>query len=631
MVGGNLLHWPRVGTASPLPGVAVLLLLALCLPLTARAAPLQLSDVPSQSLGKHWVYHVDAAGQLDIDDVLAPSQAIDWQQSEAESPNFGLTSDPVWFDLRLHSPSVTRRLLAITYSPLDYLAIYLVRAGHIVTELHTGDQREFISRPIHHRDYVMPLELEANTEYRLLIRVQTEGALHLPAAVWKPDRFLESTQVSFALQLLFIGIMLALAIYNLLLCFAVRDQAYYWYVLYLVSFLLGQVALRGLGFQYLWPGQPGLNNVVLPLFLFLSLAAVGFFTHRFLDVRRYSRACSRLILGMGWVGVVLTGLSLVLPYSVSIALLVYAVSLGAVVAFSVGCYLWWKGQPLARLYVLAWSIYLFGNVLFNLGKAGVIPYTLFSEHIVQVGTVVQMLLLSFALAQRINLERQQRQEAQEHALKIQREANEKLESRVNERTQELHQAYEKLKELSELDGLTQLKNRQCFDEALEKEWRRNSRENRDLSLLLLDVDHFKAINDNLGHLCGDACLRYLAQTCKQQVHRAHDIVARYGGEEFVILLPCTTLSGAVIVAEKMRISIAQGDFQWEGKSVALTVSIGLASCIPHRQLDIDWLLRHADEALYTAKRAGRNCTMVYQASASGGEEMLSAYEFKSTK
>lgn len=610
MLDGSPRHW--LGTKYP--ALSTLLgLLLIGLPLSASPLPeLEITRADAQSLGEHVVYHVDTDRQIDIGTLLKAPQTIDWTSNEGETPNLGLTSDPVWFALRLHSPESVQRLLAIAYPPLDQVDIYLARSGEVVSKLRTGDQIPFGSRPIHHRDFVLPVALDGGTEYQLFIRIHTQGALHLPATLWQPEPFLEHTQYSFALQLIFIGFLVALALYNLLLCVVVRDQAYLWYVTYLVSFLLAQVTLRGLGFQYLWPEYPALNNFNLPLLLAISLAAVGFFTHSFLDAKRYSRAWSWVILAVGWTGAALAGLSLVLPYNFLITLLVIAVTAGAGLSFITGCYLWWRGQPLARLYVIAWSVFLLGNVIYNLEKAGILPYSALSEHTVQAGMVIQMLLLSFALAQRMNLERQQRQQAQEEALAIQREANERLEHRVAERTEELRKAYEKLKELSQLDGLTQLKNRQFFDQTLELEWRRNTREHRDISLLILDVDHFKRTNDTMGHLCGDACLRYLADICQKCVHRAQDVVARYGGEEFVVLLPCTDLSGAAIVAENIREEIEQGDFRWQGQTIPLTVSIGVASCIPNQTHAIDWLISRADSALYAAKREGRNRTMVYR-------------------
>ncbi len=179
--------------------------------------------------------------------------------------------------------------------------------------------------------------------------------------------------------------------------------------------------------------------------------------------------------------------------------------------------------------------------------------------------------------------------------------------------------YDKDKAFSQLDGLTQLKNRAFFDQALETEWARHTRDTVSIAVLMIDADHFKDINDTLGHLCGDDCLRYLAGVCSNKVHRAGDLVARYGGEEFVVLLPATELEGAAVVAEEIRREIAAADFQWNGQTVPLTVSIGVAACMPDRQQALQWLIRHADEALYAAKAGGRNRTMIYRPTLSKAE------------
>ncbi|QIB64638.1 sensor domain-containing diguanylate cyclase [Kineobactrum salinum] len=575
---------------------------------------LQLDSAGDEAPLRHLVHIVDAEGELDIGAIAANPEQLDWVAGTGETPSMGIIPDPVWFALRLDSSGDSRRLLAVSYPPLDHVDVYLLRQGRVLQHFVSGDQLPFESRTIGSRDFVFPLDFAAGAEYLILMRVQTTGALQLPVTLWDPDRFIEHTQHELVLQVLFIGILLALAAYNMLLYFAVRDRAYLWYVAYLVSYLLAQATLQGLGFQYLWPAAPAFNHFALPFFFAASFAAVGFFTHRFLNVKHYSEVWSALVLAMAWAGVTIIAMSLVLPYGLTLSIMIVATSIGSVLLFFCGCYLWWKGSALAPFYVVAWTLFLTGNLQYNLSKAGIVPYNAIYEYAPQFGTVLQVLLFSFALAYRINLERRQREQAQEQALVIQRQANEELELRVEERTNELKAAYDKVKQFSQLDGLTQLKNRAYFDQALETEWSRHTRDTVSIAVVMIDADNFKDINDMLGHLCGDDCLRYLAGVCSDKVHRAGDIVARYGGEEFVVLLPATELEGAAAVAEEIRSEIAAAPYQWNGQPVPLTVSIGVAACIPDRQQALEWLLRHADEALYAAKAAGRNRTMIYRPS-----------------
>lgn len=221
---------------------------------------------------------------------------------------------------------------------------------------------------------------------------------------------------------------------------------------------------------------------------------------------------------------------------------------------------------------------------------------------------LEVILLSFALAYRINLERRGRLQAQEYALAVQRQANLTLEARVQERTEELERANEQLKAISLTDGLTQVANRRRFDEKLQAEWLRARRHQSPLSLLLLDIDHFKRVNDELGHLVGDDCLVSLAQLCAGELQRAGDLLARYGGEEFSVLLPSTSEEGAGRVAERLRMAIARTPVYPTdgGAPVNLTVSIGVATLIPTDGGEPAELIQRADEALYAAKNAGRN-------------------------
>ncbi|PIP02214.1 MAG: diguanylate cyclase response regulator [Zetaproteobacteria bacterium CG12_big_fil_rev_8_21_14_0_65_54_13] len=161
--------------------------------------------------------------------------------------------------------------------------------------------------------------------------------------------------------------------------------------------------------------------------------------------------------------------------------------------------------------------------------------------------------------------------------------------------------------LSSLDGLTGLANRRCFDRRLAYEWKRLTREKSSISLLMIDVDHFKAFNDGYGHQAGDDCLQQVASMLNETIHRASDLAARYGGEEFVVMLPNTDLDGGLQVAEIIRRSIAGLEITHASGCISrVTVSIGCASMTPRHLTDANSLVGAADQALYQAKERGRN-------------------------
>ena len=165
-----------------------------------------------------------------------------------------------------------------------------------------------------------------------------------------------------------------------------------------------------------------------------------------------------------------------------------------------------------------------------------------------------------------------------------------------------------LKTLAASDGLTGLANRRSFDQTLAMEWSRAERTKKPLSLVLVDVDHFKLYNDLHGHQRGDECLRAVASIIGETALRPADLSARYGGEEFAIVMPETEQKAAVKVAERLRGMLAklQLNHGAAGAGPLVTFSIGIATRIPDETVQADWLLTKADEALYAAKHAGRN-------------------------
>ncbi|WP_163335809.1 GGDEF domain-containing protein [Desulfopila sp. IMCC35008] len=163
-----------------------------------------------------------------------------------------------------------------------------------------------------------------------------------------------------------------------------------------------------------------------------------------------------------------------------------------------------------------------------------------------------------------------------------------------------------LERLNALDGLTGLKNRSFFDSSLKKEIKAATRVQASISLLLIDIDHFKVINDRHGHLVGDECLRRLSLVLQSEVQRETDIVARYGGEEFAIILPGNDLEHALFVAERIRARAEDIDQYHGDMKISFTVSVGVASCTPYPGYKEVQLIEKADSALYKAKNRGRN-------------------------
>lgn len=178
---------------------------------------------------------------------------------------------------------------------------------------------------------------------------------------------------------------------------------------------------------------------------------------------------------------------------------------------------------------------------------------------------------------------------------------------------ELKHAREKLTRLVITDGLTNIANRRYFDEQLLHEWHRAHRMNQPLALAMIDVDWFKKYNDHYGHQAGDDCLRQVAMVLTYSAKRDSDFVARYGGEEFALILPTTQNETALIVVENICRALSELELPHALSEFGrVTISAGVAVCIPSEYDSAESLVRHADEALYTAKHQGRNQAVLYQ-------------------
>ena len=396
-----------------------------------------------------------------------------------------------------------------------------------------------------------------------------------------------------------------------------------------------------MSFQYIWPTATNWNDSVIVILLACVVLFASIFTRNFLflaqDRNRINHGFSIVIM----LSVLVITLSNFFPYHLMIKLIIPV----AVVAISLmiysGIMRWNQGYSSARYYTIAWSSMLLGGAILALNKFTFIPRNFFTENAVQFGSAMEVILLSFALADRLNQEKKEKyeaqvsaleserlanaaqaealvhereaREAQDRALGIQRKANETLEIKVKERTTELEKVNEKLAHLSTTDGLTGLRNRRYFDEIIIREFQRAIREQETLSILMLDIDLFKKVNDVYGHQAGDEVLIGVSEILEKIINRKTDLVARYGGEEFAIILPCTDLAGAQQVAEKVRLEIEQKAHHFDQVEIVVTVSIGLMGDRPSSSDRYEQWMKHADDALYEAKENGRNQVLAAEA------------------
>ena len=585
-------------------------------------------DGPSRlEIGPRMGVLVDGSRALGLEQARSSSEA--WHAITRQSPNFGFTPDSYWFRFQLYnrSPRVLTRFIELPIPFLDDVRLYHFAGNAQLTQYSLGDEQPFAQRAVRHRNFIMPVQLAPGSN-EIYLRLASTGTIEAPLRIWDPVQFHAASNDENLAQGAVIGILLIMVVYNLFVFVSTRDVNYFYYVGFVANYLLFHLTLTGYTFAYVWPEAVRWNSFAIATFAASSAVFTCLFTDSFLKLRGFSRPAFYLVRGMMVGSVVLFFLTFVLPYSWTIRIAAAITLPITVTALFLGYWRWWQGARFARFYCLAWTAILIGIAVLNASKFGWIPTNLWTENASQIGIVMLVILLSFTLADRINNDRSLRIDAQALALRHARkarasqaalirakeQANQELEQRVLSRTNDLNMAMEqlslaneRLQLLSTTDGLTRIGNRACFDAAAVTELRRAERQKGAISIILLDIDHFKRINDTFGHPAGDACLRALADMLRPRIDRAGDILARYGGEEFVIALTGVDLNGALALAEELRVATDRLRVEFDNKPLRFTASFGVVSVVPQPSLNLEDLVAAADRALYDAKRDGRNC------------------------
>lgn len=582
----------------------------------ARAADvLNLIDgEQTYSAGRHLSYLEDKSGTLTLKNVLSSIDSLPFIDSHVASPNFSFTDSAYWFRLELSNQDsrVTEWLLESQYPLLDHIDAYLVYPRNKVVSFESGDTLPFSHRAVKHRNVMFKVPLGKGEKVTVFLRVKTESSMQLPLMLWSAQSLLAKDHEEQYVLGIYYGILLAMFLYNLLLFFSSRDINYLYYVHYIGGWTLFQMALNGLAFEYLWPNSPAWGNIATPFFIGLGLSGVSQFTRSFLQLKNNLPKFDLVLRIYFWLLIAVMAASFFLSYSIVIKLGTFAALTASPVIFVAAVLCLKKSVRQAKYFVIAWSALLLGIGIYSLKTFGVLPNIFITEYGMQIGSALEVVLLSFALAHRMRL-------LEEENERIQREATETLEQNVEQRTRELDKALRslsaannKLKDLSHIDALTRVKNRAYFDEKFDMEWRRAHRGIYSIGLLMLDIDHFKDVNDSYGHLGGDACLRQVAETISLAIRRPGDDVFRYGGEEMAIILSNTDAKGAAHIGETIRCEVEALEIEFEDKKIRVTVSIGAASMVPEDSSGGSALVGNADKALYQAKHDGRNRVCIFE-------------------
>ncbi|MDP3857035.1 MAG: 7TM diverse intracellular signaling domain-containing protein [Stagnimonas sp.] len=379
----------------------------------------------SYALTRAFTFLEDEGGRLKLDDILKPGTQAAFRPVPQAGPgaNFGLTRSAIWLRVHLKPAAGTPPdwLLEVAYPPLDRLELYAPDgAGGHARQL-AGDAYPFESRAVAHRNHVLPVRLSPGGATTLYLRIESAGTVAAPAKLWRPAALWRHDQATYAALSLYFGLLVGLLLYNLLLFSSVRDVGYLIYVAFVASMGLGQAALTGMGAQYLWPQWTWWNGVSPPVGLAAAAMFGLFFARHFLSSPARMPGIDKFLLVQlaGWALAVLAALAL--PYAVSSWMVTVLAIVSVFTMVAVGIISVRREFAGARTFFTAWAVLLIGVVTLALHNTGVLPSNAFTSNALLIGSALEMVLLSFALADRINVARRFKEQARariaaEHAM-----------------------------------------------------------------------------------------------------------------------------------------------------------------------------------------------------------------------
>jgi len=526
----------------------------------------------------HFNYLLDSQNRT-ITEVAKLDDSAFKRRDSSQPLNLGYSRDQHWITLNLAAGSW---FVEIASPLLDKVTLYQQDESGAFSSRNAGDhltrsQQFNFKNPLFY--------IEPNTPRQLFLRIESEGTVQIPLRLYTPIQFAEHKTAEEYGFGLYYGIMLVMVLFNFFLFLFVRDKEYLFYVFYISSYILLQASLNGYGAQYLWPDAlEWIARAPVYLINLVILSAI-IFSQRFLNTAQLAPRLNRLLNLINIAA--LFGLLLVYtaPYYWAAQ---YANTLGlvmALAALSSGIYMLLHGYRSARYFVIAWVAFLIGTFITSLMYLGLLPYSPLNTYAMQIGSALEVVLLSIALADRISSLRNKKEQAE----------------RLN---RNLKQKNSELADLASHDGLTGLFNRNTFMQQLELLMANAKRYEHPLTLIMVDLDHFKPVNDLYGHQMGDAVLQQVAQVL-EKCKRASDMAARYGGEEFILLLPYADCQLACTLAERIREQLQQIHFE-QHPDLKISASFGVACHDAKIDRTIEDLIERADVALYQAKDQGRN-------------------------
>jgi len=526
-----------------------------------------------QPLGQQLRVLVEPGPRLDWRAAREAFASADPARGTAPVLGFGLGHRPVWAHLVIHNPTdqPLPRLLALGPTWTDEIEVHVLDAADRQVSWNAGDALAGARHLDDALGYVFKHTF-APGRSEVLIRLATPDPLILKLQLLTPETRAQQSRFAHYSYGALYGFLAALAILNLIVYVGLGRRNSLYYALFLLCFIVLNLSYTGRGLSWLWADAPYLQRHVILVFMVLMATTGLKFAREFLELDQRAPALGR---GIQWAcRAVLAWMLLAVTLDLHAAAVwtaFLASGVFAVALIPIGAIGLLRGQTVAGYFLASGIVATVGLSATTFSVWGLLAFSPWTFRAVEMSTMVEALLLQLALVHFIRAQIHKRLDAERDA---------------------------------RVDPLTQLANRRGFLEQAEMARGLAVRHQRPLTVVILDIDHFKAINDRHGHAAGDEVLVSVGRTLAR-LTRSGDCVARWGGEEFILLLPETDLQAASHLAERARSALEEMDaVTREGVHVRITASFGVAQLKPGQSLEK--LIIAADDALYAVKSSGRN-------------------------
>lgn len=560
-------------------------------PLTIQAS----ETLETIDLGLYYEILQDSTNSITFDELISGEYNSSFTASTDKYPSFFHTDDTIWLKLNVDEIITNNEQIHwLEYNDkIEFLNMYVVKQDGSY-DTYEGGLSRLKNQPFAYPALLFPIDEPAAKE--IYLKLNSQLPLTIFTKLYSNNSFIESV-ISYKFYTGgFYGFLLALALYNLFLYFSFRERAYLYYTIYMFSFMLYQGTMNSFDVELFGHlVSPWLLTNTLAISCNIMIVFMILFGKEFLELKRYLPKSNQL-LNLAIVVAILSTISLFIGVDkVYTDVFITSTALFVLIFLWIsGLRLLLKGHKSARFYMLGWSVLLGSMIIQALVMLEIMPLSLaVFEEIPAYSAMFEALILSLALVDKVSLIIKENR-------RTQKELNETLEMKVLERTKQLEEIQVELENLANTDRLTQIPNRVLLDHVLEREFQRSQTDCTPLSVILIDLDYFKNVNDTFGHQVGDYVLVETAKLFQAAV-RESDTLGRWGGEEFLIICPFTTLEEAIKLAEDIRTTLANHHFTDVGKK---TASFGVASLTPNDT--IHSIISRSDEALYVAKEKGRN-------------------------